>query len=95
MGLFAITSVRPRRGRECSPLVPLGPDAGKASLVEEERELDRLGHRTYSTEAVLSPNKPYLLVRRRVVSIGGPCVHDFFISPTSIAFGQEETFEDL
>ena len=45
MGLFAITSVRPRRGRECSPLVPLGPDAGKASLVEEERELDRLGHR--------------------------------------------------
>src|SRR5262245_5974302 len=33
---------------------------------------------TYSTEAVLSPNKPYLLVKRRVVSIGGPCVHDFY-----------------
>ena len=45
MGLFAITSVRPRRGREGSPLVPLGPDAGKARLVEEERELDRLDHR--------------------------------------------------
>ena len=26
MGLFAITSVRPRWRRECSPLVPLGPD---------------------------------------------------------------------
>ena len=45
MGLFAITSVRPRRRREYSPLVPLGPDAGKARLVEEERELDRLDHR--------------------------------------------------
>ena len=45
MGLFAITSVFLRRGRECPPLVRLAPDAGEASLVGEECELDRLAHR--------------------------------------------------
>ena len=33
---------------------------------------------THSTEAVISPNKSYLLVRTRVVRIGGTCIGSFY-----------------
>src|SRR5262249_3835164 len=42
-------------------------------------DLCKLTYRTYSTEAVISPNKLYLLVRIYVVGIGDMCFYGFYL----------------
>src|SRR6266478_4923340 len=47
---------------------------------------------THSTEAVISPNKTYLLVRAYVTGIGGICLQgfDFLFSKEPVAFARFE-----
>jgi hypothetical protein len=67
-------------------------------LEVSEKEVVYLAYayRTHSTEAVISPNKPYLIVRLHVVRIESMCLHgfDFLFRKEPVVFACFEALTD-